>query len=110
VCISEKIRLIKKLIVEPKKKPTSFWLQEMNHLEDLFRVYPCEVFWKKLSISKKLNSMKSIKHGYHMQILEGKYKEHQIKHPIDKVKSKKIKSGKDYIKQNKPKNIKEFLS
>ena len=54
--------------------------------------------------------MKSIKHGYHMQILEGKYKEHQIKHSTAKVKSKKIKSGKDYMKQNKPKNIKEFLS
>ena len=110
MCISEKIRLIKKLIVEPKKKATSFWLQEINYLDNLLSIYPEEVFWEKLAISKKPNSMKSLKHGYHMRILEGKYKEHQTKNPTVKLKSKKIKSGKDYTEHNKPKNIKQFLS
>lgn len=107
---TEKKKIIEKLTDPPKTQKRLFWAREIKSLNILLEAYPIDSFWKGLSFPKKLDSLILLRSGYYAGQLKKKYNRFNYKIPPNKQIDIKEKTGEDYIKQNKPKNIKEFLS
>lgn len=107
---TEKKKIIEKLTDPPKTQKRVFWAREIKCLNILLESYPMDSFWKGLSFPKKLDSLILLRSGYYADQLKKKYNRFNYKIPPNKKIDIKEKIGEDYIKQNKPKNIKEFLS
>lgn len=107
---TEKKKIIEKLTDPPKAQKRVFWAREIKCLNILFESYPIDSFWEGLSFPKKLDSLILLRSGYYADQLKKKYNRFNYKIPPNKQIDIKEKTGEDYIKQNKPKNIKEFLS
>ena len=107
---TEKKKVIEKLIEQPKTQKRLFWGREIKSLNILIESYPIDGFWKGLSFPKKLDSIIVLRSGYYADQLKKKYNRYIYNIPPNKQIDIKEKTGEDYIKQNKSKNIKEFLS
>lgn len=107
---TEKKKLIEKLIIVPEKQKKIFWGREIKSLNILLGLYPIDLFWKGLSFPKKLDSLILFRSGYYADELKKKYNRFNYKIPPPNNIELGEKTGEDYKKQIKPKNIKDFLS
>ncbi len=107
---NQKKKIIEKLVVVPGKQKRNFWGREIKSLNILLEKYPEEDFWKGLTFFEKFDSIILFRSGYYSKELLKKYK--RYKYIIPKKDNPKLgsKSGDDYKKQVKPKNLREFLS
>lgn len=107
---TEKKKIIEKLTDPPKTQKRLFWAREIKSLNILLESYPVDSFWKGLSFPKKLDSLILLRSGYYADQLKKKYNRFNYKIPARNNIELGEKTGEDYKKENKPKNIKEFLS
>lgn len=107
---TEKKKIIEKLTDPPKNQKRLFWAREIKSLNILLESYPIDSFWTGLSFPKKLDSLILLRSGYYADQLKKKYNRFNYNIPAANNIEIGDKTGADYKKQIKPKNIREFLS
>jgi len=107
---TEKKKVIERLVVVPKEQKRNFWAREIKSLNVLLETYPSDFFWQNLSFSSKVNSIIVFRSGYYKEEIIKKYRRFKFKVPPPKNIDIGEKTGEDYKKQDKPKNLREFLS
>lgn len=97
------------MLIIPTQQKRFFWAREIKFLNDLYKLFPNEKFWKLLKFKKKYDSLLFLKGDYGLKVLKHKFLEFSYEIP----KSDKIilgeKKGSPYLSKKKPKTIKDFL-
>ncbi len=104
-----KKEILHRILNIPKTQKRHFWSREIKILNDLFKIYPIEEFWSLVSFEKKYDSMTFLISDYGKKLLKKKFLEFSYVVPKTKTIELGDKTGDDFIIENKPKTIKDFL-
>jgi len=91
------------------KNKGSFYAREIKIFESLYKLYPNQDFWEKVSINQKPESLSFFVSDFGKKLLKEKYNEFNYKVPKAETFSLGEKQGEDKVIEIKPKTIKDFL-